>query len=54
MIGHLHALARPLLHALDPEDAHRLAVRMLQVMLQVMPLRRAGATIRSSACGHSD
>jgi dihydroorotate dehydrogenase len=31
VISLLHALARPLLHALDPEDAHRLAVRMLQI-----------------------
>ena len=30
MIGLLDRLARPLLHALDPEDAHRLAIRMLQ------------------------
>ena len=31
MIGLLGRLAMPLLHALDPEDAHRLAIRMLQV-----------------------
>jgi dihydroorotate dehydrogenase len=31
VIGLLHALTRPLLHALDPEDAHRLAVKMLQI-----------------------
>ncbi len=30
MIGLLDRLALPLLHALDPEDAHRLAIRMLQ------------------------
>ena len=30
MIGLFDRLARPLLHALDPEDAHRLAIRMLQ------------------------
>lgn len=30
MIGLLERLALPLLHALDPEDAHRLAIRMLQ------------------------
>lgn len=30
MIGLLDRLARPFLHALDPEDAHRLAIRMLQ------------------------
>ena len=30
MIGFFGRLARPFLHALDPEDAHRLAVRMLQ------------------------
>ena len=31
MIGLLGRLARPFLHALDPEDAHRLAIRMLQL-----------------------
>jgi dihydroorotate dehydrogenase len=31
VIGFLDRLARPLLHALDPEDAHRLAIRMLQI-----------------------
>ena len=36
MIGLLGRLAMPLLHALDPEDAHRLAIKMLQVA----PLRR--------------
>ncbi|MFZ2069825.1 MAG: quinone-dependent dihydroorotate dehydrogenase [Xanthobacteraceae bacterium] len=30
MIGLLGRLAMPLLHALEPEDAHRLAIRMLQ------------------------
>jgi dihydroorotate dehydrogenase len=30
VIGLFDRLARPLLHALDPEDAHRLAIRMLQ------------------------
>lgn len=30
MIGMLGRLAMPLLHALEPEDAHRLAIRMLQ------------------------
>jgi dihydroorotate dehydrogenase len=30
MIGLFDRLARPLLHALDPEDAHRAAIRMLQ------------------------
>ncbi len=30
MIGPFERLALPLLHALDPEDAHRLAIRMLQ------------------------
>jgi dihydroorotate dehydrogenase len=30
MIALLDRLARPLLYALDPEDAHRLAIRMLQ------------------------
>ena len=32
MIDLLDRLARPLLYALDPEDAHRLAIRMLQVV----------------------
>jgi dihydroorotate dehydrogenase len=32
MIGLLDRLARPLLYALDPEDAHRLAIRMLQIV----------------------
>jgi len=27
----LHALTRPVLHALDPEDAHRLAIQMLKM-----------------------
>jgi dihydroorotate dehydrogenase len=31
MIGLFDGLARPLLHALDPEDAHRLAIRMLKL-----------------------
>ncbi len=31
MIGLLGRLAMPLLHALEPEDAHRLAIRMLQL-----------------------
>jgi dihydroorotate dehydrogenase len=31
MMGLLDRLARPLLYALDPEDAHRLAIRMLQI-----------------------
>jgi len=31
MIGLLDRLARPFLYALDPEDAHRLAIRMLQI-----------------------
>jgi dihydroorotate dehydrogenase len=30
VIGLFDVLARPLLHALDPEDAHRLAIRMLK------------------------
>lgn len=38
MIGLLDRLARPFLHALDPEDAHRLAIRMLQIA----PLPPAG------------
>jgi dihydroorotate dehydrogenase len=38
MIGLLDRLARPLLYALDPEDAHRLAIRMLQIA----PLPPAG------------
>ncbi len=32
MIGLLDRLARPLLYALDPEDAHRLAIRLLQLV----------------------
>jgi dihydroorotate dehydrogenase len=32
MIDLLDRLARPLLYAFDPEDAHRLAIRMLQVV----------------------
>ena len=39
MIGLLDRLARPLLHALDPEDAHRLAINMLRFA----PLPRAPA-----------
>ena len=31
MIGLLDRLARPLLYALDPEDAHRLAIKLLQL-----------------------
>jgi dihydroorotate dehydrogenase len=31
VIGLFDRLARPLLHALDPENAHRLAIRMLQL-----------------------
>jgi dihydroorotate dehydrogenase len=31
VIGLFDRLARPFLHALDPEDAHRLAIRMLKV-----------------------
>src|SRR5262249_30768939 len=38
MIGWLDRLARPLLYALDPEDAHRLAIRMVQIA----PLPPAG------------
>jgi len=38
VIGLLDRLARPLLHALDPEDAHRLAINMLKFA----PLPRAG------------
>src|SRR6516164_10228603 len=38
VIGFLDQLARPLLYALDPEDAHRLAIRMLQIA----PLPPAG------------
>lgn len=39
MIGVLHRLARPLLHALEPEDAHRLAINVLRFA----PLPRAAA-----------
>ena len=38
MIGLFDRLVRPLLHALDPEDAHGLAIRMLQLA----PLPRSG------------
>jgi dihydroorotate dehydrogenase len=38
VIGLLDRLARPLLYALEPEDAHRLAIRMLQLA----PLPPAG------------
>jgi len=38
VIGFLDQLARPLLYALDPEGAHRLAIRMLQIA----PLPPAG------------
>jgi dihydroorotate dehydrogenase len=31
VIGLFDRLARPLLHALDPEDAHRLTIRLLQI-----------------------
>jgi len=39
VIGLFDRLARPLLHALDPEDAHRLAIRMLQ-FAPLPPARR--------------
>jgi dihydroorotate dehydrogenase len=39
VIGLFDRLAQPLLHALDPEDAHRLAIRMLALA----PLPRAAA-----------
>jgi dihydroorotate dehydrogenase len=39
MMGLFDRLARPLLYALDPEDAHKLAIRMLQLA----PLPPAGA-----------
>jgi dihydroorotate dehydrogenase len=39
VIGLFDRLAQPLLHALDPEDAHRLAIRMLRFA----PLPRAAA-----------
>jgi dihydroorotate dehydrogenase len=45
MIGWLDRLARPLLYALDPEDAHRLAIRMLQIA----PLPPAGPDDRRLA-----
>jgi dihydroorotate dehydrogenase len=37
MISLLDRLARPLLYVLDPEDAHRLAIRMLQFALMPPP-----------------
>src|SRR5437763_8850496 len=39
MIGFLDRLARPLLYTLDPEDAHRLAIRMLQVVPMPPPAK---------------
>jgi dihydroorotate dehydrogenase len=39
MIGLLDRLARPLLYTLDPEDAHRLAIRMLQVVPMPPPAK---------------
>lgn len=45
MIGLLGRLAMPLLHALDPENAHRLAIRMLQVA----PLSRSAPDDRRLA-----
>jgi dihydroorotate dehydrogenase len=38
MMDLLDRLARPLLYALDPEDAHRLAIRMLQIAPIPAPL----------------
>ena len=32
MIGFLDRLARPFLHALDPEDAHGMAIKMLKIV----------------------
>jgi dihydroorotate dehydrogenase len=45
VIGLFDRLARPLLHALDPEDAHRLAIRMLKIA----PLPQAAADDRRLA-----
>ena len=45
MIGLFDRLARPLLRGLDPEDAHRLAVRLLKLA----PLRRAAPDDRRLA-----
>jgi dihydroorotate dehydrogenase len=45
VIGLFDHLARPLLHALDPEDAHRLVIRMLKFA----PLPRAGRDDRRLA-----
>src|SRR5438874_3178081 len=39
MIGLLDRLARPLLYTLDPENAHRLAIRMLQVVPMPPPAK---------------
>src|SRR5580704_10927861 len=39
MIGLLDRLARPLLYALDPEDAHWVAIRMLQVVPMPPPAK---------------
>jgi dihydroorotate dehydrogenase len=45
VIGLLDRLARPLLHALDPEDAHRLAIKLLQIA----PIASASADDRRLA-----
>jgi len=39
VIGLFDALARPILHALDPEDAHRLAIRLLKFAPLPRPAR---------------
>ena len=39
MIGFLDRLARPFLHALDPEDAHGMAIKMLKIVPPLWPPR---------------
>jgi dihydroorotate dehydrogenase len=50
VIGLFDRLARPLLHALDPEDAHRLAIRMLQ-FVPLPPAARDDARLASRVFG---
>ena len=50
LIGFFDRLARPLLRALDPEDAHSLAVKALEFAPRDGGLR---PTIRGWRCGRS-
>ena len=49
MIAAFEHLVRPLLHALDPEDAHALTLKLLK-FAPVLPVR---ATIRGLRCAPS-